>query len=163
MGLRCAEHQPSADLRDRLGDGEPAPEEVDPSDPQGGHLAEAQSGIRQQPDDAPVLTRRVGEPLDLVMGEEPRLLPRHSGQGYALGRVPRDTAVADSEVQEQREHAVRLANGPRGRPPRQQLRRPHRDVGVSDVGEPVLTPCWEDVRPQQIAVPIPRARLHAGL
>nr|WP_176523038.1 hypothetical protein [Blastococcus aggregatus] len=101
MGLRCAELQPPADFGDRLGDGEPAPEEVDPSDPQGGHLAEAQSGVAEQPYDVPVLTRRVGEPLDLVMVEEPRLLPRHSGQGYALGRVAGDAPVADGEAQEE--------------------------------------------------------------
>ncbi|NEK86033.1 hypothetical protein GCU60_09700 [Blastococcus saxobsidens] len=101
MGLRCAELQPPADLGDRFGDGESAPEEVDPAHPQGGHLAEAQSGVGEQSDDVPVLIRRVGEPLDLVMGEEPRLLPRHSWQGYALGRVAGNAPVADGEAQEE--------------------------------------------------------------
>jgi hypothetical protein len=79
MGLGRTELEPPADLGDGLGDGEPAPEEVGAADAEGGHLAEAQSGVGQQPYDVPVLTRRIGEPLDLVKGEEPRLVAGHPG------------------------------------------------------------------------------------
>src|SRR5215216_5638056 len=105
MRLRGAELDPSADLRRGLGNGEASTQEVDPTNPERGHLAEAQSRVGEKTNGVCVIAGCACELLDLVMGKEPRLAPRHSWQRYAVGGVARDAPVAHREAKEEREHS----------------------------------------------------------
>nr|WP_245784595.1 hypothetical protein [Geodermatophilus amargosae] len=161
--LGGAEHRLAGDLGNGLSDRQASAEEVDASDPQRGHLAKAQAGVREQADDVPVLARCVCEALDLVPRQEAGLVPGDPWQRHPLSRVSRYAAVADGEVQQQGQHPVGLSDGGRREAALERPRHPGSHVGMPDVGETVRSPGRQDVRAKKAGVALPRARLEADL
>ena len=121
------DHAVTLHLGDRLDDHRAAPLEVEPPDPQRRHLAEPDPGVGQEqhrqpiPGVAPVGQRPVlavrrgvaalvGQRLDLGDGQEPLLAPHRAGQVDPLRDVAGQPAVADGEVEHQRQHPVDLAD-----------------------------------------------------
>jgi hypothetical protein len=149
MRLGGAEVDGAAHLAGALGDGQPSAEEVDPTDAEAGQLPEAQARVGEQPDGVAVLPRCLGEPLDMLPGEEARLGPSHSRQRDADRRVAGDATVADAEGEDACQDPVGLSHGRRREAAGGHLCHPGGDVGMHDVGEPVPAPAREDLRPQQ--------------
>jgi hypothetical protein len=74
-------------------------------------LAEAQACVGQEADDVAVFPGRLGQDLDLVPGEEAGLVANDAGKRHTLSGIARDPAVADGQVEQQREDAVGVADG----------------------------------------------------
>ncbi len=110
MGLRCPCHQAATDLGHGLRDLEPAPQQVDTTDPERGQLAVPQAVVGQDQDDEPVLSRGIGKLSHLLVREEPLLDFPRSHQPHTLGWVPHDPAVTDGQCQHQGERPVRLTD-----------------------------------------------------
>ena len=89
------------DLGGGFGDDQAPSEEVDAAHPQCGHLAEAETGVGEQPDDVVVVAGGLGEVLVLVVGGEPRLVAGHPGQGDSGGGIAGDATVSHGEVEQQ--------------------------------------------------------------
>jgi hypothetical protein len=87
------------------------------------------------------------------------LATRRSRERHAIGRVARETSVANCKCEHEREDAVDLPHGRGRQVAAAQLGDPHRDLFVGDVGELDVAPARHDMNAEHALIPASRRRL----
>src|SRR5687767_13696566 len=95
--------EPAVYLGHRLRDVQASAEQVDAGDLEPHHLAEAQPRVREEADDVALIPGGSRKRIHFVAAEVAWPLADHRGQRDALSGVPRESAVLDSELEDQRE------------------------------------------------------------
>jgi hypothetical protein len=130
--LRGAHVDPVADLHRVLTDVEPAPERVHVHDPQPCCLAPPQPAVGEHEDERPKVAGGDRQLADLVVRQIGVRLLALAGHLHAAGGIGEDLAVADRDVEDCREHAVRADYDGRT-PTLTHFGHPSADVAVSDI------------------------------
>jgi hypothetical protein len=87
---------------------DPTFDQIDSPDADRCRLAPAHAGVGQHPDEQLIARTRLRELFDPAVAEEHRPAPLGPRQPHSDSSVPGEPAVADRQVQHQREHAVHL-------------------------------------------------------
>jgi hypothetical protein len=128
VGLRCRPDE-ALPLHDGngLGDHRPASWQIEPADLERSHLAEPDTGVGQEQDDEAVglavslgvgtmlaecrgIPALVGQVLDLRDAQVALLGTDRAGQIDSFRDVPRQTPIADREVEDETQHPMDLAD-----------------------------------------------------